>query len=240
MPGRRVPAFSLVEVLVAIGVIAVLLAILLPALRGARDSSWRTLSRSNVRQLHAAITLYADGSDELFPATEPGRLYPTDGDILVGYPYWHIYFTWPGVIHDVLPFRDHADVYLSPGAARAGSDEGRWPSSYVLSTSVAGHPSLWSGDAVADPQLQRAAKVSSVRYPASKALLWDAELPFVRPSPAHIGADLAEVTPMGMIDGSVSDRTPSQASSPVRNPFEFTLDRARLHNTGDGVLGRDY
>ena len=54
--GRR--GFSLVELLVVIGIIAVLIGILLPTLAGARESSMALKSLSNLRQLAIGIEMY--------------------------------------------------------------------------------------------------------------------------------------------------------------------------------------
>lgn len=58
MPRRR-QAFTLVELLVVIGIIALLISILLPALTKARESSNRTVCLSNLRQLGTALREYA-------------------------------------------------------------------------------------------------------------------------------------------------------------------------------------
>jgi prepilin-type N-terminal cleavage/methylation domain-containing protein len=60
-------AFTLVELLVVIGIIAVLMAILLPVLSKARAAAKRTACMSNVRQLYSGILMYCNDSNGYFP-----------------------------------------------------------------------------------------------------------------------------------------------------------------------------
>lgn len=60
-------AFSLVELLVSISIIAVLLSLLIPALSHARRVSYMTVCASNLRQIGMAWHGYMDQNNEKFP-----------------------------------------------------------------------------------------------------------------------------------------------------------------------------
>jgi prepilin-type N-terminal cleavage/methylation domain-containing protein len=58
-PARRCGAFTLVELLVVIGIIALLVGILLPALNNARNAAKRTACLANLRSIGQLVTMYA-------------------------------------------------------------------------------------------------------------------------------------------------------------------------------------
>src|SRR5260221_3219213 len=73
-PARRLTGFTLVELLVVIGIIALLIAILLPALARARESANSVKCLSNVRQLGMAFQMYTNANGGAVPrAGLPGQ-----------------------------------------------------------------------------------------------------------------------------------------------------------------------
>jgi prepilin-type N-terminal cleavage/methylation domain-containing protein len=63
--------FSLTELLVVIAVIAILVALLFPAFRSAKDNARRTTCINNLRQINLGLRMYSDDSSDKAPRT-PG------------------------------------------------------------------------------------------------------------------------------------------------------------------------
>lgn len=101
--GRR--AFTLVELLVVIGIIALLISILLPSLSRARQAAVRIQCMSNMRQVGLAVQFYANDNRGFYPETRSPNTLDASEQSAGGPPWvgfnaagWNYRLTKPGYL----------------------------------------------------------------------------------------------------------------------------------------------
>lgn len=91
--------FTLIELLIVIAIIAILAALLLPALNKAKNAAMRAFCMGNLRQIGMTVTTYGADSRDCFPSGVD----------------WDYYSYFDTSICDVLPYFPNRKVLVCPG-----------------------------------------------------------------------------------------------------------------------------
>ena len=103
-------AFTLIELLVVIAIIAILAAMLLPALSSAKQKAWTISCNSNLHQIGLAMRMFADDNSEQYPESGSyikwGQIDPLGSPVGSAKPSW---------MEQIFPYTGNTNVYRCPG-----------------------------------------------------------------------------------------------------------------------------
>ncbi len=238
-------AFTFVEVLVVLLILAVLIAMLLPALRRTKNSAEDIQSLSAIRQMHGAMTLYTHDHGLTYPFFGvPGN--PEAGIWINGF---HQSSGLPGG-HQF--FMQHQSLYVSalvkylagPMDTPSGpafyqthhpdreTPENLYVTGIVYSHSFIASPAFWKDGGPHEARYVQSTRVSMVRHPPRKVL-------FAYFNPTLYAENSVII---GFVDGSTRKEQRNMSGSITPDPLSpFKLNnRAPGLLTRNGVLGIDY
>lgn len=251
---------TLLEVIVAIGVIALLLAIAMPVLSAIRLAARETECLSQIRQTGLLMSSYATDRQGVLPQVGEARLTRSFSNA----GFWMNYFDqrvfWPITLRGYTaspndprelscPYDERPIIEREEDGYDSQYPDGAvLPTAYWYSSALFTRAALWrETNPVVDASQLLPVNISEVAHPSAKAAFYDLAAPHRLSDPpmAPFGADFDDLhrpfyrVPVSLVDGSGALKTRTELPGPVANPF-YGGRPPTLFNTRDGFLGRDF
>ncbi len=242
---RRTSAFTLIETVLVIGIIALLVVLLLPSLGKVRQGAQDAVSLSNMRQHAGVFSMYASDWDDYSP-------YPVDpqatlnvfrgGGVVVEAEYFDVTELWQFALADA--YYDGAvfsHAFVHPADRLRGTSI-----TYRMTSSYLAHPRYWVNIPDRDTSLWGGVRVTQTRYPADKAWLIEFNPLHDFLIPLGLGAAGASRKGVGLafVDGHAERLDGPELTTPLYHGDGIVDQGFRrigifgMH-TPDGARGRD-
>jgi len=220
--------FTLIELLVVIAIIAILAALLLPALAAAKDRAWRIACMNNVKQVGINLFVYVGENQDLMPAADVG----------VGSWSWDIDLQTAnalltGSVDTNVPSAQKRKILYDPGtkADVIAANDSLWPPARgnpIVGYTWLGWRYRWNGDLIRD-----GGGVAKLISPTTAGVPGERQRNFVRKVTSFAKGMNASTTELW------ADATPSGTGTPPVGPFDFN-SAPNSGMVGEGMDANDH
>lgn len=241
-PRPRSPAaFTLIELILIIAIVALLVALLLPSLGSVRSSARDVVAMSRMRQHASVFTVYSLDWDDY----SPYQVHPdaTTNIFRGGGLVWEVEYFWAtefwqiGIADAYYDGAVYSKVFRHPDARESYI-------SFRMTSSFLADPRYWVEAAERDTSLWRGVRVTETRFPSQKA--WLVEFHPIRGIPVGVGNDANSKKGVGLafVDGHAGRFDGTELITPLQYGDGYVpYWRSRIGffgmHTPKGVHGRD-
>ena len=211
-------AFTLIELLVVIAIIAILSAMLLPALAKAKESAKRTVCKSNLRQVSMGALMYAMERNETFPDDR----FPNNG------AYHSSWLSMPTYDYFVGTLKITTNCFTCPDRSK-NNDWVKFNAGNPYGMMRMGFYSLWALPTSSDPRI-RGQSYGTQPDP------WDSPKRTTEVTPySYLVADVIEKNTDLVSGVPYATSTPHGRGGLVVGPANSTLEPAAIGSEGGNV-----
>ncbi|HLO42431.1 MAG TPA: prepilin-type N-terminal cleavage/methylation domain-containing protein [Phycisphaerales bacterium] len=246
-PRRQHSAFTLVELLVTIAIIAILIGLMVPLLGKVSMQRGRAATLARLRDSAAMIGIYAQDFKGSFPLPlEPGKG-PWTITLASGWKtttdtYFESIWLWHLAMTD--RYFDGSPAPLSVFPAPRGG-KGRLWGAFKMPCTLYAHAEFWNQSTRIGPVQYGATRIDQVLYPSLKTQLVSIGHTVDAPAFPPANDPMPGTVPAVMVDGNASIFEPARFIPGVptgEGSFPHSVHRIEFYHglhTVDGVRGRD-